>query len=59
MSSNEDFVRASLNGDAVEAQNHFNSLLNARVADKIDAMRSDVAANLVNPQRGSDETNQE
>ncbi len=44
--STTDFVRQSLEGNAVEAQETFNALMQSRLAGKIDAYRQTTAAGL-------------
>lgn len=47
MDQTEQFVRASLNGDAVEAGGTFDALMRAKIAGQIDALRAETAARLV------------
>jgi hypothetical protein len=61
MSDQESFVRAALTGDAVSAQDIANQLIASRVGSKIDDMRADAAANLIQPgaDLNDDESNTE
>jgi hypothetical protein len=46
MSDTQDFVRHSLEGNAVEAQDTFHNLMKARIAAKLDQTRQTTAAAL-------------
>ena len=57
MSDTQDFVRASLNGDAVNASASFDSLMRNRIATSVDSLRQTTAANLVATSGADDEEN--
>jgi hypothetical protein len=44
--STRDLIDAIANGEATEVETSFNSIMAAKVSDKIDSMRNDVAQNM-------------
>ena len=44
--STRDLIDAITSGDATEVESSFNSIMAAKVSDKIDSMRNDVAQNM-------------
>lgn len=57
--STRELIDAIQSGDASGVAATFNSVMTDKVSEKLDAMRTDMAQNMFNPEEESEETTEE
>ena len=57
--STRELIDAIQSGNATDVAATFNSVMTDKVSEKLDAMRTDMAQNMFNPEEESEETTEE